>query len=707
MAVLNFERVRTIGGIDIELPKPPQKKDIANYNLPQKDQKFYPPDSSIIDEINSELRREVPEPTKEQIDFVKEEWRRRREGYWFFNNGNVEYITGLHYMYLAYWKIPVKKEVTLPDGRSVKRKSVDLPNFVDSDRDYFYFWGECYADPLCVGMIHVTNRRDGKTFRSTVTAYELISRTKDVFAAIQSKTSSDAKKVFLKLVRSWQKMPEFFKPADVGDSFPQTELMFDEPKKRDTKSHTKEYREVLRSKVYHINSKEEALDGEDLIFCIQDEIGKTKPKDADVAERIAIVRECVSDGADVTGKILCTTTVEEMEKKGGKECKRVWDESDPSKRDAVGQTSSGLYRYFKPANYGFRGDDPDEDGNIVSFVDEYGYSDKDRARKYIMKVREGKSGASLVAYIRKYPLNEQEAFYMDAGTEVFPSQNIYTQLNYNEGLVPGTIRRGNLIWVGEDKREVKFMLDPDGRWVIAWELPEDQRCAYTMGKNGMIPMHHKITGAGTDPFDHRTTVDNKKSNAASYVFKGFDLMNRHLSNRFVCEYIARPDVPEMFYDDMVKQSVYYSNKMLIENNKPGLINYMRVNGFKNYIATTYQSDYTKTNTRTVVEGIALSGPAAREALVNGLLEYVYHHVGVIHEDAQEKMGFTPVTPNLAGYCYFDHLLTDWLNFDINKWTDYDATVASGLALLSVTPVKKNIKKTSRVDVSELFNIYKI
>ena len=158
---------------------------------------------------------------------------------------------------------------------------------------------------------------------------------------------------------------------------------------------------------------------------------------------------------------------------------------------------------------------------------------------------------------------------------------------------------------------------------------------------------------------------------------------------------------------MVKQSVYYSNRMLVENQKPGLINYMRTNGFYNYVMKTRQGDYTKSNSTKLVDGISLSGDNARESLINKLLTYVYHNVGYIDEETQENLGFSVITPKMNGFCYFDHLLTDWLNFDITKWTDYDATVASGLSILAVDPVRKTIKVESRTNVKKLFPMYSI
>ena len=55
-----------------------------------------------------------PRDFKEKYyDYIDEEFRRRDEGYWFFNNGHPTYITGTHYMYLQWSKI----DVGAPDYR--------------------------------------------------------------------------------------------------------------------------------------------------------------------------------------------------------------------------------------------------------------------------------------------------------------------------------------------------------------------------------------------------------------------------------------------------------------------------------------------------------------------------------------------------------------------------------------------------------------
>lgn len=370
-------------------PVVPTQKDIAGYELSKKDQKFkrwkYPTDREF-DNLSEKEQDDV-------IDFVL---KKREEGHWFYNNGEITYITGVHWFYLSFWRL-----------------DVGPPNYRVSDRDFFYFWDYCVVDPVCYGMADMENRRGGKTERANVIQYEYVSKTPFARGGTQSKTDTDAKKVFSKLVRAWKRLPGWLKPLDEGDSQPKTALRFYEPSKRDTKAKRKTYGVALDSYIDYETALEEAYDGEKLHRYTRDEAGKTTK--ANVADGLDIVKECCVQGRDIIGKMLFTTTVEEMEKKGGKNFKVIWEASDMDERDENGQTKSGLYPYFKPAWYCFEG-----------FIDEYGNSVHETPEKpvmgidgkwitegsksYLEKKRRGKDGKSLASEKRKYPFIEEDAF---------------------------------------------------------------------------------------------------------------------------------------------------------------------------------------------------------------------------------------------------------------------------------------------------------
>ena len=101
--------------------------------------------------------RTYPDENKNQwYDYIDEEFKRRDDGFWFYNNGSPTYITGTHYMYLQWSKI-----------------DVGAPEFREANRLFFIFWEACKADKRCYGMCYLKNRRSGFSFMSSAEAVNL------------------------------------------------------------------------------------------------------------------------------------------------------------------------------------------------------------------------------------------------------------------------------------------------------------------------------------------------------------------------------------------------------------------------------------------------------------------------------------------------------------------------------------------------------
>jgi hypothetical protein len=713
----DFDREREIDEFKFTLPKPPKKEDIDGYKLKKSDQRFTPPDKKYVKELSYRIATQQKLSSSDR-KFISLQWERRLNGYWFYNNGYLEYITGLHYYYLTAWNIVRVEDAVRRDGTMGKRKVSGLPKFTDSDRDYFYIWNDCDTDENCFGLIHITNRRDGKTYRSTATANELVSRSPDSIAGIQSKTDTDGSKVFKKLVKSWKALPEYYKPVDVGDSDPAKRLEYRNPKRRSSKTQVKEYSEVLDSEVNFGNAKEEYYDGDGLAFIFHDEIGKTPTKIADVRERWYIVKECLADGADVTGKGLLTTTVEDMEKKGGMNCKNLWDESSTDSDSYIKskQTESGLKRYFKPAYYGLRGSDKSEDGDETpTFIDEYGYSDVVKAEAFLIKIEKMLTGDALISRRRKYPRSIDDAFIISGKGDTFPTYKLYEQKEYNDTMPDSMVRRGNFVWANESRLEVEFHDDPKGFFRIAWMPDHENRCKYTTDNRGLpVPAFAHTGNIGVDPFDHKETVDSKKSDAAGYLFKKFDVNNIKNSNGWVMSYVGRRANPDDFYEDIIMASVFYGVPFFPENQKPGIINHAIRRGYKNYIKQTKQGDYTKSDSKKTVDGVSTAGEMVRDQMINILVRHCYKFMGKIsHKVQREDFGWADkdLRDDLYGLCPFDELIDDMLRFDANNWTPSDQTVAAMLSVLGETPVKvRNNRKedlTKSLTLDSLFKKYKL
>ena len=661
-----FTQEKQVGEYKILLPDPPDLRLIGNKDLPKEKQKFY------VTPVPKDI---MQWDKKSRDEFEDKEWEKRRNGYWWWNNGTLEYVTGCNYFYINFWKI-----------------DIGLPSFIDSDRDWFYLWKHCVDNPKAKGLINLEGRRGGKTWRGVCVVFEATSRTPNAQSGIQSKTDTDGSKVFKKLVFSWRKLPYFFKPIDSGDSNPKTRLDFTEPSKRNTKVQSKEYSLALDSFIDYESSGEEAYDGTKQLVNYQDEIGKTKL--INVSERIKIVSECVVDGSRVIGKILATSTVEELEKKGGKFCKIVWDRSDPNK-DLLpnGQTQSGLLRYFKPSEYGYRG----EDEKGVPFIDEYGYSDVKRTGEYFdkmlaaLKTREDKN-----SFRRKYPRKITDCFISDSKKSVYDTDKIEQQLNHNETLPDNLLVRGDFKWTEgvEDRLPVIWHPHDNGKWQISWMPKPEDRCRQIMIHGLKAPGNIEVGCIGLDPYDNKTTVDNRKSDAAGYGFRKFDPMIPYDSGIFVSEYVNRPEMPEIMWEDMLLQSVFYGWEILIESNKIGTINHFRRRGYIKYLMMRPEETQTDASEKMDEPGIPMSGDEARMALINATESYIIRKVGLIQEEG--------VAPYM-GKCLFKKLLDNWNEFDFETpWTKFDSMVGAGLALLGA---RKYIPRKNNRETIKLFEEY--
>lgn len=703
----DFPRERIIGEFRLILPPLPSPEDIHGYKKKKHLQKFPEPDEDVVASIDYKMKHDKP-LTEEEVEFIKEERRRVKNGFWFYNNGYLEYVTGLHYFYLSAWKIPTKKLKKSIHGDMVVKRGMNLPDFIDSDRDRFYVWGahnikgSVVHSPYCFGLVEVTNRRDGKTHRANCTAYHMSSNNYEANSAIQSKTNEDASNVFKKLIKSWKKLPEYYKPVDTGETSPSKILRFDEPSKRSSKNQNKDYSKTLGSSIYYTNSKEVALDGSDIIFTIQDEVGKTNPKEAKVDDRWDVVKETLADGNIAAGKGLLTTTVEDMEKEGGKFLYNIWKDSSQKTIGSSKQTPTGLYRFFKPGYYGFRGEEGGE-----SFIDEYGYSRCKKAKDYQLKRRSELHGRKLISYRRKYPHNEEDAFLSESEDETFPSYKMYEQLNYNESIPKSKVVRGNFIWTDKENLKVEFRADENGRWKVAWMPENSDRCSFNKRGGVYFPVTKDVV-AGVDPYDQSVVTGGRKSDAGMYFFREHNPLDIHESNMFVCQYLFRRNKVSDFHDDVLKTVVFYSCEILIERDKPGLIEFLNLNGFGGYIMKTVSGDWTKADSNKIIDGVSMSGRIAREAAVNGLEEYAYDFIGKISEKTQEEqygLKGDDIDPSMHGNCYFDELLKDMIDFNSEKWTDYDATVAAMITYLAVKNKNKRGRK-KKVSKEKLPSIFK-
>ena len=668
-------KVITISGLHIMLPKQPADSDIAFYDLPQEQQYWR------RQELPKELLRirsmdewmEAPSEFRKKFrPYIEEEFRRRRQGFWFYNNGTPVYISGRHYMFLQWSRI-----------------DIGYPSYLSYQREIYLHMAACESDPRCIGQLYTKCRRSGYTNICASVLVDEATQVKDKLLGIQSKTGKDAQEnIFMKkVVPIFKSYPFFFKPIQDGTTNPRMELAFREPSKRITKNNkTSAKGEALNTIINWKTTTNNAYDGEKLHLLYLDEAGKWE-KPTDIKEAWRIQRTCLIVGRKIVGKSLVGSTVNPMDK-GGKQYKKLWEDSDPCMRNANGRTVSGLYRLFIPAYDALEGffdihgdpviEDPKSpvegiDGEVVAFGSKTFLKNERSAMKT--------DARELNEFIRQFPFSPEEAFRDSIEGSLFNIGKIYEQIEHNDGLYPNPIVQGNFVRVG-GKRDGNEAVRPraDGRWRVAWMPPAEMQNKRVLERGKLIAPNASFGCGGVDSYDLDATVDGRGSKGACHLFNKFNMV--YPSNMFVAEYVSRPPMAKIFYEDILMASFFYGYPLLIENNKYGIVRYFEERGYDGYVLDRpdhLKSSSYSSNVKT--KGIPSNSQDVLQAHAQAVEDYIHQHVGY-NEDGD------------IGRMYFNRTLEDWIGFKINDRTKYDLTISSGLALLASQKVDKKIKKSN-------------
>ena len=611
--------------------------------------------------------RGYPDEQKDKwYDYIDEEFRRRDEGHWFMNNGEPTYITGSHYMYLQWSKI-----------------DVGAPDFREANRLFFIFWEACKADKRCYGMCYLKNRRSGFSFMSSAETVNLATISSDSRYGILSKSGADAKKMFTdKVVPISTNYPFFFKPIQDGMDRPKSELAYRVPSTKFTRKKIQSNEKMeelagLDTTIDWKNTGDNSYDGEKLNLLVHDESGKWERPD-NILNNWRVTKTCLRLGSRIIGKCLMGSTSNALDK-GGSNFKKLYNDSDVSKRNRNGQTKSGLYSLFVPMEWNYEG-----------FIDEYGFPVFDNPRdgerlgpdgelidigvvtsweNEVEGLKEDQD--ALNEFYRQFPRTTDHAFRDESKSSLFNLMKIYEQIDYNgESRHSAHTTTGSFGWVnGIKDSQVVFHPDPGGRFKVSWVPPAHLQNKQII-KNGVkYPANEHIGAFGCDSYDISGTVDGKGSKGALHGLTKFSMEDAP-SSTFFLEYIARPQTAEIFFEDMLMALVFYGMPILAENNKPRLLYYLRRRGYRGYSMNRPDKAWRKLSvTEKEVGGIPNSSEDIKQAHAAAIEMYIQEHVGHLGDGNY-------------GTVYFNELLDDWAKFDINKRTKHDASISSGLAIMA-------------------------
>jgi hypothetical protein len=499
---------------------------------------------------------------------------------------------------------------------------------------------------------------------------------------ILSKSGADAKKMFTdKVVPISVNYPFFFKPIQDGMDRPKTELAYRVPASKLTRKsiqsgQTREELQGLDTTIDWKNTGDNSYDGEKLKLLVHDESGKWERPD-NILNNWRVTKTTLRLGSRIIGKCMMGSTSNALDK-GGENFKKLYYDSDVTKRNANGQTRSGLYSLFMPMEWNYEG-----------FIDSYGNPVFDTPKKSV----EGPYGDfieigvidhwnnevdglkgdqdALNELYRQFPRTEEHAFRDETQNSIFNLAKIYEQIDYNDDIYSSAgITQGSFSWAdGIKDSKVIFNPNQNGRFKVSWVPPTNLQNRVIEKRGVLYPANEHIGAFGCDSYDISGTTDGKGSKGALHGLTKFN-MDEAPSNMFFLEYVARPQTAEMFFEDVLMALHFYGMPILAENNKPRLLYYLKRRGYRKFSINRPDKAFNKLSAaEKEIGGMPNSSEDIKQAHAAAIESYIQKYVGLQQDGSYGQM-------------YFNTTLNDWAKYDLAKRTKFDAAISSGLAIMA-------------------------
>jgi hypothetical protein len=627
--------------------------------------------------------------TNEQEKFCNRELERIKKGFWFFLNGVATYITGRHYYYLQYWTLENRKH----------------PEYRDTSRRYYLYLEHWYNIYWCRGIIRGKSRRSGASSESSSNTTCHVTTTKNARGGHVSKTSADARKMFIyRMQFGFRHLPFFLQPTLANDKDSKSELVFNVPlakTKKTKKAQLIDEVEGLNSILDYQPTATNSYDSERLTWAFIDEGGKF-PTDVPFSQFVSIILETLTEGAERTGFGEFPSTVNELTKKGGAEFKKVWDDADWIKDDIdideVDEvldmdneaTANTLVRYYCPAYDGLAGFigkygesiiEPPTEEQKKYLIEKYGEKKYDGqlkfgAKAYLEKRRSKLKGAALEEEIRKYSFNEVEMF-MAANTDcVFNMHNISRREEY---LKEHKIYKRSVIFYRDMDQKVKWRdvtaNEKNFHWKITYFPPAGQD--NKSKRDGRIVMPDRVEDGCITVDSYSNSQGGRKygSKASAWIGRKFDVNDPHNTGKAIGHLYGRPQVKDELHSQVMLASEFYGYLTWYEHTADDYEGYFRERGKIGYLGKYPISliDPTKREKAERHRGTPITPFSLTKQLDNGIA-YFEDHCDLID---------------------FEEVLTTAKVFDPYDRTAYDVIV-SFLMLISclMEPTPKPIPMTT-------------
>jgi len=684
-----------IENLKIQLPKVPAKKHIL-FSKKKKEDQFW-----SREEMPVGL---TPKSAESFTSYILEQFRKRREGVWFMNNGEAVYLPGVFWFTLQWGKM-------LDNG--------EYMNFREAQLKIAYHQEACFRDPRCLGELFVKSRRTGFTYLVLFRLLEEAISTKNGRYGMTSKSNDDVEEAFKKFSYAFMELPFFFQPTVKGKVESTKKLYFGKPP--DTSSEAKKQKDTstkdyLNTEIDTRPTKNDAYDSAKLNGYLGDEAGKWA-RPVNYIEHFGTIKPAMMPGGRVVGKAWIGSTVGALNK-GGEEFRTLDNMAKVSERvELTGKTRNGLYAFFLPA-YENQEICTDKYGKCwqetppPDTLDNYGVDIKFGSKEYLRVMADEAKKESdnvLNAHYRAEPSTREQAYRDKSDDCMFNINKLYEQLDHNNTQNPEDLYvTGNFAWKeGIKDTEVLFYPDRRGRFKLAW-MPSmvdgtDHIRNNVIKKGNKFYPDNDYGFLSSDPFSVRSASGGRGSAGAIHGFCSKSIGNLEKGDCFL-EYLCRAKTEDIFFEDVVMALHFFGIKILAELNRVDLLRYVRNRGYRPFSLERLDKAKNKlTDHEAEYGGQQMSGVSILEDHLSAINSYIENHIGVAGPNnpyrAQGEIGKFP----------FNETIEDWKIFDPKDRTKHDASISSGLGIMAINgeKYKPKKKKKTNVQIEDIFKTFKL
>lgn len=352
-----------------ECPEPFEP--VYNKDLPKKQQKWERPKDHNFSHMTVE----------EKQNYQLKELFRLENGFHFYNNGELIYLTGAHYGFLKHWDL---------GGNT-------YPSYRWSHAQLAYIQDICKKDENCYGLVAYTQKRWGKSemIPSRMLFDSLLKPKASYF--LQATKDDKAQALFQRTLNAFLSLGNSL-PYIYQHTYKNDTIFFRQNQTIKRSSDKVTFKDGNYTRIEALPSKITSIQGEKITEYFMDEFSSQELMDMEQLFG-TLIAQATQGTKDIIGKIWMVSTVENGKAKAVPFSKELWYASDINKRNKNGRTQSGLYRMLIP----YYLSDP-------SFIDEYGNPKVEEAKAYFANMCEGLSDSKRALLKRQFPERVEDIF---------------------------------------------------------------------------------------------------------------------------------------------------------------------------------------------------------------------------------------------------------------------------------------------------------